>query len=67
VRNTMQRLGKARTILLSTHILQEVEALASRVIVINEGRIVAAGPIEEFTTSGKALNTEFKRLTAISS
>ena len=67
VRNTMQRLGKARTILLSTHILQEVEALASRVIVINEGRIVADGPIEEFTTSGKALNTEFKRLTAISS
>ena len=67
VRNTMQKLGKARTILLSTHILQEVEALASRVIVINEGRIVADGPIEEFTTSGKALNTEFKRLTAISS
>ena len=66
VRNTMQKLGKARTILLSTHILQEVEALASRVIVINEGRIVADGPIEEFTTSGKALNTEFKRLTAIS-
>ena len=43
VRRTMQRLGEARTILLSTHILQEVEAMANRVIVINEGRLVADG------------------------
>lgn len=64
VRSTMQRLGEARTILLSTHILQEVEALASRVIVINEGRIVADGPISDFTSDGKSLSHEFQRLTA---
>ena len=38
VRNTMRKLGESKTILLSTHILQEVEAMASRVILINEGR-----------------------------
>ncbi len=64
VRRTMQRLGAARTILLSTHILQEVEAMASRVIVINEGRIVADGPISQFTEGGKSLGDEFQRLTA---
>jgi ABC-2 type transport system ATP-binding protein len=66
VRHTMQRLGEARTILLSTHILQEVEAMANRVIVINEGRLVADGPISEFTQDGKSLSSEFERLTAAS-
>ena len=38
VRETIRRLGEKKTILLSTHILQEVEALADRVILIAEGR-----------------------------
>ncbi len=40
VRKTMRRLGETKTILLSTHILQEVEAMASRVVMIYEGRKV---------------------------
>ncbi len=40
VRKTMRRLAETKTILLSTHILQEVEAMASRVVMINEGRLV---------------------------
>ncbi|MCA9148561.1 MAG: ATP-binding cassette domain-containing protein [Planctomycetales bacterium] len=64
VRRTMQRLGEAKTIMLSTHILQEVEAMASRVIVVNEGRLVADGPIASFTSDGKTLAGEFRRLTA---
>lgn len=63
VRRTMQRLGEKKTILLSTHILQEVSALANRVIVINEGRVVADAPLAEFTTQGKSLDAEFQRLT----
>ena len=39
VRETIRRLGESKTILLSTHILQEVEAMASRVLFINEGRL----------------------------
>ncbi len=39
VRDTIRRLGQSKTILLSTHILQEVDAIASRVLFINEGRV----------------------------
>lgn len=63
VRQTMQRLGRDRTILLSTHILQEVEALANRVIIINEGRLVADGPLSKFTQGNRNLDEEFQRLT----
>jgi ABC-2 type transport system ATP-binding protein len=64
VRHTMQRLGQEKTILLSTHILQEVQALANRVIVINEGRLVADAPLSQFTEGGKTLAAEFQRLTS---
>lgn len=63
VRRTMQRLGEKKTILLSTHIFQEVIAIANRVIVINEGQLVADAPLSEFTTNGKSLEKEFQRLT----
>jgi ABC-2 type transport system ATP-binding protein len=64
VRHTMQRLGKEKTILLSTHILQEVKALANRVIVIHEGSLVADAPLAQFTQGGKTLDDEFRRLTS---
>ena len=38
VRKTMRKLAETKTILLSTHILQEVEAMANRVVLINEGQ-----------------------------
>ncbi|MFW6371143.1 MAG: gliding motility-associated ABC transporter ATP-binding subunit GldA [Bacteroidota bacterium] len=41
VRNLIARLGRAKTILLSTHIMQEVQAICERVIIINKGVIVA--------------------------
>jgi ABC-2 type transport system ATP-binding protein len=41
-RALIRELGRERTVLLSTHILSEVEAIASRVIILREGRIVAA-------------------------
>jgi ABC-2 type transport system ATP-binding protein len=41
VRNLITRIGKDKTIMLSTHIMQEVEAICERVIIINKGRIVA--------------------------
>jgi ABC-2 type transport system ATP-binding protein len=47
VRNTMRKLGETKTILLSTHILQEVEAMASRIIMINEGRKVFEGSVSD--------------------
>jgi len=46
VRALIQQLAARHTILLSTHILSEVEATCQRIIIINEGRIVAAGPTD---------------------
>ncbi|MCA9197824.1 MAG: ATP-binding cassette domain-containing protein [Planctomycetales bacterium] len=63
VRNTIHRLGQNKTILLSTHILQEVEAMCNRIIIVNEGRLVADGPVSDFSTGGKTLDSEFRRLT----
>lgn len=52
VRRTLRRIGQERTILLSTHILQEVEAVASRVLLIAEGRLVFDGDPEELKQQG---------------
>lgn len=65
VRNTMNRLGKDRTILLSTHIMQEVEAMASRVIMINEGQLVYDGPMDELAEEGEPLDAAFRRITTV--
>jgi ABC-2 type transport system ATP-binding protein len=47
IRNLIKELGKEKTVVLSTHILSEVQATSNRVIIINRGKIVADGPIEE--------------------
>jgi ABC-2 type transport system ATP-binding protein len=47
IRNLIRELGKEKTVVLSTHILPEVQATCNRVIIINRGKIVADGPIEE--------------------
>jgi ABC-2 type transport system ATP-binding protein len=41
IRNLIQTLGKSRTVLLSTHIMQEVEAICDQVIIIHQGNLVA--------------------------
>lgn len=41
IRNLIKKLGKQKTVMLSTHIMQEVEAVCDRVIIINKGEIVA--------------------------
>jgi len=47
MREVIKNLGHQKTVLLSTHIMQEVEAMCSRVIIINKGTIVANGGIEQ--------------------
>ncbi len=47
VREVIRELGKEHTVLLSTHILSEVEATCSRIVVISQGKLVAAGTMEE--------------------
>jgi len=66
VRQTMRRLGEEKTILLSTHILQEVEATASRVILINEGKLVYDGSVDELKGKADGLGGAFRQLTTSS-
>jgi len=63
VRRTIRELGKERTILLSTHILQEVEAVADRVLFIHAGKIVFDGTVREFGEKGPTKDDVFHVLT----
>ena len=47
VRNIIREIGKTRTVIVSTHILSEVETICSRVIIISGGKVVADSPTDE--------------------
>jgi ABC-2 type transport system ATP-binding protein len=64
VRQLIRELGKSKTILISTHILQEVQPVADRVLFIHDGRIVFDGRSTELATDGRSLEDQFYRLTA---
>lgn len=53
IRNLIKKLGKQKTVILSTHILSEVQATCNRVIIINKGKIVADGSPEELQAKSK--------------
>jgi ABC-2 type transport system ATP-binding protein len=55
IRSLIRDLGKEKTVILSTHILQEVEAICSSVVILNEGRVAAQGSPAEI---GEALKGE---------
>jgi len=57
IRSLIKELGKRKTVILSTHILQEVEAICNQVLIINEGRIAAQGRPEEIAGSMKGGDT----------
>jgi len=63
VRATIRELGKSKTILLSTHILQEVEAVADRVIFVHAGEIVFDGTPQEMKARGPSLDDVLHQLT----
>ena len=51
IRNLIKEIGKNKTVILSSHIMQEVEAMCDRVIIINRGKIVADDKIEKLQQS----------------
>ena len=55
IRNLLTKLGKEKTILFSTHIMQEVEALCDRVIIINKGELLTDTSIEELKQSNEQI------------
>jgi ABC-2 type transport system ATP-binding protein len=51
IRNLITHLGRERTVLLSTHVMQEVQRTCSRVVIIHNGRIIADGSVESLVAS----------------
>lgn len=64
VRKLIRELGRSKTILVSTHILQEVEPVADRVLFIHDGRIVFDGTPQALAADGHSLEQRFHELTA---
>jgi ABC-2 type transport system ATP-binding protein len=62
IRQLIQELGRNKTVLFSSHILQEVEAICSRVIIIHKGNLVANQPIHELNQNN-SLEEVFRSLT----
>ena len=62
IRDVIRRLGKDKTVMFSSHILQEVEALCDRVIIINKGKLVADDKLENLArvTSNKQVRVSFR-------
>jgi ABC-2 type transport system ATP-binding protein len=57
IRNLIKQLGRAKTVVLSTHILSEVQATCNRVLIINEGKIVADGTPEQLQRDFQGVET----------
>jgi ABC-2 type transport system ATP-binding protein len=69
IRNLIIEVGKQKTVLLSTHIMQEVEAICNRVIIINKGEIVAndSTSVLQSTKNKQFITVEFDKETSLQS
>lgn len=63
IRKLIQELGQAHTVILSSHILSEVQAVCQQVLILSKGRLVALGSIQELTSGDKSLEEVFMELT----
>ncbi|MNU19268.1 putative ABC transporter ATP-binding protein YxlF [compost metagenome] len=63
IRNVVKEIGKEKTVLLSTHIMQEVEALCTRVILIHQGNIIQDCNINDFKGKFESLEDAFANYT----
>ncbi|MBA5246037.1 ATP-binding cassette domain-containing protein [Marnyiella aurantia] len=64
IRNVIREIGREKTVILSTHIMQEVEALCSRVILIHNGNIIQDSPVDEFKGKYNSLEEAFASYTS---
>ena len=62
IRSLIKELGRDKTVILSTHIMQEVEAVCSRAIIINNGRLVADDSVKSLA-QGESLEQKFREMT----
>ncbi|MCU0391657.1 MAG: gliding motility-associated ABC transporter ATP-binding subunit GldA, partial [Thermoflexibacter sp.] len=60
IRNVIKEVSKEKTVLFSTHILQEVNALCDRVVIINLGNIVKDSPLSQLQTQGSEVKIQIE-------
>lgn len=53
IRQLIKKLGKEKTVIISTHVMQEVEAMCSRIVIINKGKIIADGDKESILSNSQ--------------
>ncbi len=65
IRNLIKKLGEDKTVIISTHIMQEVEAVCKEVVIINNGQLVVQDSVEHLKTTynNQSLEEIFRRLT----
>lgn len=63
IRKLIRELGQAHTVILSSHILSEVQAVCQQILILSKGHLAAAGSLEELTADGKSLEAVFLELT----
>lgn len=63
IRKLIRELGRAHTVILSSHILSEVQAVCQQILILSKGHLAAAGRLEELTADGKSLEEVFLELT----
>ncbi len=63
IRELIRRIGEERTVILSTHVMQEVEAMCDRVVLIRKGEIVADESVKTLVQQAGGLEAAFKALT----
>ena len=63
IRKLIRELGRAHTVILSSHILSEVQAVCQQILILSKGHLTAAGSLEELTADGKSLEEVFLELT----
>ncbi len=62
IREVIKEIGKEKTVILSTHILQEVQATCDRVIIINEGKIAAQGTTDELERQAQGRQSVYVKM-----
>ena len=63
IRKLIRELGRAHTVILSSHILSEVQAVCQQILILSKGHLAAVGSLEELTADGKSLEEVFLELT----
>lgn len=59
IRQLIEQLGKDRTVLISTHVLSEVQAMCDQVVILNQGKLISQGTVDDIIAAGQQAQSIF--------